>query len=75
MSPIISIRATPFELVMDALSENQDVLLTHLVVWLLTLMAGVFLALRFFTIWYKNLLLVADDALLMASWVSSNRGS
>lgn len=75
MSPTtISIRATPFELVQGSLSETKDVLLTHLVVWLLTLLAGIFLGLRFFAIWYRKLVLVLDDALLMASWVSPDKG-
>lgn len=70
MSTKLVVRTTPFDLVTSDLSTSQTVLLTHLVVWLLTLLSGIFLGLRFFAVWYRKLVLVADDGLLMAAWVS-----
>lgn len=71
MSTKLVVRTTPFDLITSDLSTSKTILLTHLVVWLLTLLSGIFLGLRFFAIWYRKLVLVADDGLLMAAWVSS----
>lgn len=62
-------RTTPLEAITQHLSEEQRILLTHLVVWLLAFVSGVFLALRFFAIWYRKSVLLIDDGLLAASWV------
>lgn len=56
--------------VVAALTPEQGILMTHLVVWLLVLVSGLFLALRFFAIWHRKLVLVVDDGLLAAAWVS-----
>lgn len=66
----ISPRASPLETITDGLSSEQVILMTHLVVWLLAIISGVFLALRFFAIWYRKSVLLIDDGLLTASWVS-----
>lgn len=52
-----------------ALSVDQNILMTHLVVWLLTLVAGILLALRLFTKWLRAQQLWSDDGFLIASWV------
>lgn len=54
------------------LSESQGVLLTHLVVWLLTVVAGLSLSLRFFAKWYRKAVLRVDDGLLAAAWVRTH---
>lgn len=66
MAPIfLTIRASdPIEL-----SESQGVLLAYAVLGPLTLISALFLALRFVAIWYRKIILVADDGLLIASWV------
>lgn len=69
MSPAMKTRATPVERLMVALSDKQGTLLVHLVVWLLAILSGIFLGLRFIAIWYRKLVLVLDDGLLIASWV------
>lgn len=56
-----------------ALSVDQNVLMTHLVVWLLALVSGVLLALRLFTKWLRAQQLWSDDGFLIASWVSHTR--
>lgn len=53
-----------------ALSADQNVLMTHLVVWLLALVSGILLALRLFTKWLRAQQLWSDDGFLIASWVS-----
>lgn len=45
--------------------------MTHLVVWLLTLLSGGFFGLRVFAKCYRKAGLAVDDALLAAAWVSS----
>ncbi|KAL1851334.1 hypothetical protein Daus18300_012580 [Diaporthe australafricana] len=52
-----------------ALSADQNVLMTHLVVWLLALISGILLALRLFTKWLRSQQLWSDDGFLIASWV------
>lgn len=64
-------RATIAEALLRALTPGEEIVLTHLVVWLLVLVSGVFLALRFYAIWQRSLVLVLDDGLLAASLVSS----
>lgn len=54
-----------------ALSADQSVLMTHLVVWLLSLVSGILLGLRLFTKWLRAQQLWSDDGFLIASWVSS----
>lgn len=56
-----------------ALSVDQSVLMTHLVVWLLSLVSGILLALRLFTKWLRAQQLWSDDGFLIASWVSHTR--
>lgn len=56
-----------------ALSVDQNVLMTHLVVWLLSLVSGILLALRLFTKWLRAQQLWSDDGFLIASWVSLTR--
>lgn len=53
-----------------ALSADQNVLMAHLVVWLLALVSGILLALRLFTKWLRAQQLWSDDGFLIASWVS-----
>lgn len=53
-----------------ALSADQNVLMTHLVVWLLALVSGILLGLRLFTKWLRAQQLWSDDGFLIASWVS-----
>lgn len=53
-----------------ALSADQNVLMTHLVVWLLSLVSGILLGLRLFTKWLRAQQLWSDDGFLIASWVS-----
>ncbi|KAJ4387247.1 hypothetical protein N0V93_007836 [Gnomoniopsis smithogilvyi] len=60
---------TPLEAITLRLSSEQIILMTHLVVWLLAFVSGVFLALRFFAIWYRKSVLLIDDGLLAASWI------
>ncbi|KAF3763408.1 hypothetical protein M406DRAFT_74024 [Cryphonectria parasitica EP155] len=60
---------TPSRLVLRGLTEGQAVLLTHIVTWALTIVAGIFLALRFFAIWYRRVGLVADDVFLAITWL------
>lgn len=55
---------------MVVLSEKQGVLLVHLVVWLLAIISGTLLSLRFFAIWHRRLALKVDIGFLIASWVS-----
>ncbi|KKY31785.1 putative integral membrane protein [Diaporthe ampelina] len=52
-----------------ALSADQNVLMTHLVVWLLSLVSGILLGLRLFTKWLRAQQLWSDDGFLIASWV------
>lgn len=56
-----------------ALSADQNVLMTHLVVWLLALVSGILLGLRLFTKWLRAQQLWSDDGFLIASWVSHTR--
>lgn len=56
-----------------ALSADQNVLMAHLVVWLLALVSGILLALRLFTKWLRAQQLWSDDGFLIASWVSHTR--
>ncbi|KAJ4409161.1 hypothetical protein N0V82_009540 [Gnomoniopsis sp. IMI 355080] len=65
----VSPRATPLESITSGLSSEKIILITDLVVWLLAIVSGVFLALRFFAIWYRKSVLLIDDGLLTASWV------
>lgn len=55
------------------LSVDENVLMTHLVVWLLALVSGILLALRLFTKWLRAQQLWSDDGFLIASWVSHTR--
>lgn len=55
------------------LSVDENVLMTHLVVWLLALVSGILLALRLFTKWLRAQQLWSDDGFLIASWVSQTR--
>lgn len=66
---ISSPHSTVLEAFTRSLSPEENILMTHLVVWLLALISGVFLALRFLAIWYKKFALVVEDGLLAASWV------
>lgn len=59
-----------FSMERRALSADQNVLMTHLVVWLLSLVSGILLALRLFTKWLRAQQLWSDDGFLIASWVS-----
>lgn len=72
MSTSLVGRSTPFELVTTSLTETRVALLTNLLVWLLALVSGIFLSLRLFAIWYRKLVLVIDDCLLIAAWVSTS---
>ncbi|KAG6354995.1 hypothetical protein INS49_004076 [Diaporthe citri] len=54
-----------------ALSADQNVLMTHLVVWLLALVSGILLGLRLFTKWLRAQQLWSDDGFLIASWTSA----
>lgn len=56
---------------MRILTPKEEIMMTHLVVWLLVLISGIFLALRFFAIWHRKLELMVDDGLLAAALVSS----
>jgi hypothetical protein len=62
--------STHFSLERRVLSADQNVLMTHLVVWLLSLVSGILLALRLFTKWLRAQQLWSDDGFLIASWVS-----
>lgn len=63
-------RATVVEAITGTLTPAQSVMMTHLVVWLLVLVAGSFLALRVFVMWYRKMMLAAEDWLLAGAWVS-----
>lgn len=63
-------RSTSLDAITHRLSSEQGILMTHVVVWLLVFLSGVFLALRLFAIWYRKCAVVLDDGLLAASWVS-----
>lgn len=52
------------------LTTSEGVLMTHLVVWLLVFVSGVFFGLRVFAKCYRRAGLAVDDALLAAAWVS-----
>ncbi|POS68620.1 hypothetical protein DHEL01_v212986, partial [Diaporthe helianthi] len=52
-----------------ALSADQNILMTHLVVWLLSLASGIVLGLRLFTKWLRAQQLWSDDGFLVVSWI------
>lgn len=53
------------------LTTNEAVLMTHLVVWLLTFLSGLFFGLHVGAKCYRRAGLAVDDALLAAAWVST----